>query len=461
MRRRENGSPSFYFFRLVISLTMKMIKYFSLLVLLVLSGCNGGMVDRLLNKTSPYDSYLSSLESTSLANYALVQDWKKAGEGVFRDSLHISLPYQEIGYFDPKSPEALLLRYEVKEGQEVRIVLDQVSQKQALFFMDVYEWNPVDQRVKNIHFADSLGKLSYEVLQSGIHALRLQPELLRGGVYSLSITARGLLSFPISDKGTENIASFWGDPRDGDARKHEGVDIFASRGTPVIAASSGRVRSVGNNRLGGRVVWLFNSRLKHSQYYAHLDSQLVRAGEKVNIGDTLGLVGNSGNALTTSPHLHFGIYTSGRGAVDPFPFLEAPNISVSTAISDSIMLGSQAIIKSTVANIRSSPGTSSKKMGTYERNTLLRIDGKAGGWFRISLPDNQKGFIYGSLVEQPKEPIRQIELNPLDEIRESWDTPYPISGAIISGTAHVLGEFENNYFLKTAGGIEGWWRGIR
>src|SRR5690606_16676185 len=124
------------------------------------------------------------------------------------------------------------------------------------------------------------------------------------------------------------------DPRDGDVRKHEGVDIFSSRGTPVVAASPGWVRRVGDNRLGGKVVWINNRELGISQYYAHLDSQLVRSGQQVNAGDTIGLVGNTGNAITTAPHLHFGIYKSGRGAVNPFPFLQDLHLPGETDIAD-------------------------------------------------------------------------------------------------------------------------------
>src|SRR5690606_37757308 len=213
-----------------------------------------------------------------------------------------------------------------------------VSQKEALFFMDIFEVDTVEQMMERIHFADSSGSISYQVENSGVHALRVQPELLRGGVFSLSIVSQGILAFPIVNKSTQNIASFWGDPRDGDARKHEGVDVFASRGTPVVAASAGRVRSGGDNRLGGKVGWLSNSELGHSQYYAHLDSQLVEAGQLVNMGDTLGLVGNSGNAITTAPHLHFGIYKSGRGAVDPFPFLQELELPEETGVADSISI---------------------------------------------------------------------------------------------------------------------------
>lgn len=429
-----------------------------LLAFLGLYGCNGGVVNKLLKKQSPYESYLSSLESSPLGGYALVQDWKQAGEAVLYDSLEVSLPYHEIGYFDPKEPKAMLLRYPVQEGHQVNVALDPVSQKDAVIFMDIFEVDPVDGSLGRIHYADSLGRIAYRVRQSGMHALRLQPELFRGGMFSLSISVQGLLAFPIVGKGTRNIASFWGDPRDGDARKHEGVDVFASRGTPVVAASSGRVRRVGDNRLGGKVVWLHNSELGHSQYYAHLDSQLVQAGQAVNVGDTLGLVGNTGNAITTAPHLHFGIYRSGRGAVDPLAFLQELLLPEETSLTDSVEVGRPAIVTAPLANIRQAPTTSSAKAGSYERNTLLYVEGKTGNWYRISLPNRQKGYIFENLAKATTGAADEIELTALDEVLEHWNAPHPLSGSLVAGNAQVLGEFEGNYFVETASGIRGWWK---
>jgi murein DD-endopeptidase MepM/ murein hydrolase activator NlpD len=103
------------------------------------------------------------------------------------------------------------------------------------------------------------------------------------------------------------------------------VDIFANRGTDAVAAVDAWVSRVDTTPRGGNVVWLQpvfgNMRL----YYAHLDTQLVRAGEFVAAGDVLGTVGNTGNAVTTPPHLHFGVYLrrAGRrgGARDPYDFL--------------------------------------------------------------------------------------------------------------------------------------------
>ena len=66
-------------------------------------------------------------------------------------------------------------------------------------------------------------------------------------------------------------------------------------------------------------------------YYAHLDSYAARIGpgDLVSAGDLLGFVGNSGNAESTAPHLHFGVYTS-SGAIDPLPYLVEPSVGRSS-----------------------------------------------------------------------------------------------------------------------------------
>lgn len=119
---------------------------------------------------------------------------------------------------------------------------------------------------------------------------------------------RPLLMNPVVGASRQSIISFYGDARDGGKRRHEGIDIFAPKGTIVVAPSDGVITSVGYNSLGGKVIWMNDSRRKHSYYFAHLDSQIVRSGVIVKQGDTLGTVGNTGNARRTRSHLHFGIY---------------------------------------------------------------------------------------------------------------------------------------------------------
>lgn len=117
-----------------------------------------------------------------------------------------------------------------------------------------------------------------------------------------------MLINPVKGGNATWILSEWGDSRDEGKRKHEGMDIFAPKGTPVVAPVGGIITRVGRNSLGGNVVWLNSRRTQHSYYFAHLAEVKVCRGDTVAQGTVLGTVGNTGNARLTPPHLHFGIY---------------------------------------------------------------------------------------------------------------------------------------------------------
>lgn len=129
------------------------------------------------------------------------------------------------------------------------------------------------------------------------------------------------LAMPVAGVSKKNINDSWHAPRRGGERKHEGQDIFASRGTPVLSATNGYVVSVAENKLGGRTVSVVGAGGR-VYYYAHLDQYAddISVGKGVTPETVLGYVGTTGNAAGTSPHLHFGVY-SGRGAVNPLPLL--------------------------------------------------------------------------------------------------------------------------------------------
>lgn len=114
----------------------------------------------------------------------------------------------------------------------------------------------------------------------------------------------------------------WGFPRSG-GRTHQGTDIFASRGTNTYATVSGTIR-IDTYNLGGKITWLRGDDGIH-YYYAHLDGwpAEIKTGVRVSKGAVVGFVGNTGNAITTSPHLHFGMYPGGGSPVNPFPTLAA------------------------------------------------------------------------------------------------------------------------------------------
>lgn len=131
---------------------------------------------------------------------------------------------------------------------------------------------------------------------------------------------------PVAGVRGKDIASTWGAPRSG-GRKHTGADIFAPKGTAVVAATDGVVLAIGVDRLGGNVVYLLGEGLT-IQYYAHLDAwePSLRKGQHVEAGDVLGTVGNTGNAASTPSHLHFGVsrlrpLRMGRVRFDPVTVL--------------------------------------------------------------------------------------------------------------------------------------------
>jgi murein DD-endopeptidase MepM/ murein hydrolase activator NlpD len=129
------------------------------------------------------------------------------------------------------------------------------------------------------------------------------------------------LSMPLKDVKKTQIANTWGAPR-GDGRHHEGQDIFAPKGTPILSATSGYVVKIGEDNLGGHTVSVIGDGGR-KYYYAHLDSYApnLEVGDYVTRKTVLGYVGSTGNADGTPPHLHFGIYTT-TGAINPLPLLK-------------------------------------------------------------------------------------------------------------------------------------------
>ena len=118
----------------------------------------------------------------------------------------------------------------------------------------------------------------------------------------------------------QHLTDTWGAARS-QGRSHEGIDIFAKRATPIQATTQGIVSKVGEDALGGRVVMIIGPG-GAGHYYAHLEDYAdISANDWVNTGDTIGYVGDSGNAKGTPPHVHYGIYINGS-AVNPYPLLQ-------------------------------------------------------------------------------------------------------------------------------------------
>ncbi len=117
----------------------------------------------------------------------------------------------------------------------------------------------------------------------------------------------------------QHLTDTWGGARS-EGRRHEGIDIFAPRNTPIKATTQGVVSKVGDDRLGGKVVVIVGPG-GAGHYYAHLEDYAdISPNQWIETGDTVGYVGDSGNAKGTPPHVHYGVYINGS-AVNPYPLL--------------------------------------------------------------------------------------------------------------------------------------------
>jgi murein DD-endopeptidase MepM/ murein hydrolase activator NlpD len=137
------------------------------------------------------------------------------------------------------------------------------------------------------------------------------------------------LAMPIAGLMKASLRDTYGEMRGG-TRKHEALDILAPRGTPVLSAAPGRVLKLFNSKVGGLMVYAADSTEHFILMYAHLDAYQpgLADGQPLRRGQPLGVVGTTGNAPPTVPHLHFAIASSSdvaqwwKGApVNPYPLL--------------------------------------------------------------------------------------------------------------------------------------------
>ena len=116
-----------------------------------------------------------------------------------------------------------------------------------------------------------------------------------------------------------NISRNFGDPRSG-GRTHEGLDIMAPKGAPVVTPTEAVVLRTGTGESSGLYVYTANPG-EETFVYMHLDSIAdIEEGDALSVGELIGYVGNTGNASGGAPHLHFEIHQDGN-PIDPFPRL--------------------------------------------------------------------------------------------------------------------------------------------
>ena len=147
----------------------------------------------------------------------------------------------------------------------------------------------------------------------------------------VTLQEHGLLTVPVQGVERGKITDTWGQSRANGARAHQGTDIMAPGGTPVIAAAPGTVEKLFYSNGGGGITLYERSPDRLWQYYyAHLQGYApgIHEGQVVQAGELLGFVGDTGNAGTGNFHLHFGVSRMAPGEgwwqgqpVNPYPLL--------------------------------------------------------------------------------------------------------------------------------------------
>ena len=135
------------------------------------------------------------------------------------------------------------------------------------------------------------------------------------------LTSKGFV-FPVYGKHT--YSDDWGAAR-ADTGIHQGNDIFATAGTPLVAVCDGTLNRVGTLPISGNRLWVKCDRTGDSFFYAHLSAFATDTRNKLHVkaGQVLGFVGSTGDAEQTPPHCHFEVHPGDGDAVDPYPFLKA------------------------------------------------------------------------------------------------------------------------------------------
>jgi peptidoglycan LD-endopeptidase LytH len=395
-------------------------------LLVLAAGCAPAVRESAPGATMSREQYERELRRTGRAGELLARAWRDAGDAAALTALRVPVPFREGVIFSETVPTALAYRVTLRGGERFEVQADPPTDRRGGVFLELFEIQR-DQRLRLVaRSAPGQHTIRAQVPRDADYVLLVQPRMDHAGRYRIAIgdvaapaapvvatmpaviTTAAAMTFPVQGRTPRNIGSGFGDPRDGGARVHHGVDIFAPRGTPVLAAADGRITNVANTPVGGLVIWQVADGAGHELYYAHLSAQYVRAGQRVRAGDVIGAVGNTGNARTTPPHLHFGVYAAGRLPLDPAPLLADGRIVTERPVvmnvaevalppvrvhADTGVLGQLARPSVAMTWVRSYPSEGGAALSALHSGNAVRLLGASPEWFRVVLDDGTSGFV--------------------------------------------------------------------
>lgn len=380
-------------------------------VVVAICGCDGGA--QRVAESPTHEQYSARLAAVGVATTLLGREWLAAATAALTAPLPVTPPYSHAGGFVGHEADAIGLAFTGIAGQTLTVTLTLSAPQSSAdagsvgrIYAEVFRVVPPADHARHVWLAAlpaGEGQLAVELPEDATYVVRVQPQLLVDARYQLALELDAVLPFPVSGFHTDVVGSFFGNERDAGARHHEGVDIFAPRSTPVLAVAAGRA-TARVNKLGGNTVWL--STAGKSYYYAHLERQAITGTQWVSEGDVLGFVGNTGNAVTTPPHLHFGVYQWGSGAIDPLPLLGSAHFASELRIANFAL--HYVKTQGTQLNFRRGPSARSKIISQLPAATVLAASAASGDWLRVRLPEPgaEWGWIHSRYQTPLAKPLR-------------------------------------------------------
>ena len=454
------------------------------------------IVEEPFQPVTSHEEYRAALETLGLDETELGRSWIAAARTSVDRPMMVEPPFEEVVFLDPHDPAAIGYEFVAERGRAVTIAIDTELDR---YYADIFRVE--DGRGANGPMLTMVAsrpvdapEIRFEPRRDGRYLLRVQPELLRGGRVAVRIVATASLAFPVEGVGPGAIWSFFGDGRDAGLRVHEGIDIFAPRGTPLLAASDALVRTVGVRDRGGNVVSLHDEERDLLLYYAHLEEQLVEQGERVTAGQVIGTVGNTGNAITTPPHLHIGVYQgSWRAAVDPWnyfvdpPLTEPPPVRHASLAGTWLRLDEDASLSVEVRAPAVSPqwvnrnpalrfagagDTMSARgasvddadvpvpapihefphAGRVAQGTPLFVVGASGSVVRVRMPDGREGYVDPGALSDRFEPL---QFDDVVMLRDPVTTDL-VAELTAGTTVMYLGSIEDRVYVRSESGRVGY-----
>jgi murein DD-endopeptidase MepM/ murein hydrolase activator NlpD len=285
-------------------------------------------IEKLRTETEQLNANISSTESridelqserSGLVAAAVVRanELYKAGQTGMFEALFTSESFSELAMRSEMLSQvsnqdtSVFIKLSRTEA-ELNVLSDQLTRRQSELQSASAELKDQEARLQDQFHANAS---EYQRLRKKLAvAAPSSPTVSTGSPVKIHVS--GNMTCPVA--GPVSFTDTWGAPRDG--HTHQGVDMMADYGTPVVAITSGTISFAEYDSSGGNLLFLDGDD-GNSYWYMHNQVNLVTSGH-VQVGQQIAKVGDTGNAQGT-PHLHFEFHPGGGNAIDPTPLVDS------------------------------------------------------------------------------------------------------------------------------------------